>query len=570
MKDLVFFLKLFKPYNFWLASGIFLSLVTSLASISLLTLSGWFITSSAIAGLLAPDGVAIAFNFMQPAAEIRALAIIRTLGRYAERVVTHEATFKVLAEIRSWFFAKLIPLAPGHLANKQSADLLHSITQDIDALDALYLRLCSPIIIALLGGGLVVGFIAYYSVYLSVIVLLALLITAVIIPWIFNRLGQGGAEKITEQTVKFKVEQIEILQNITELSAFNAYTRFKKQLLHTSEQMITTQRSNNKLSALSTALTLFLSQLTVVVSLVVAAWLFQQQSISGAVLVMLVFTVLAVFELVMPLSSAMQMLAKTQMSAKRIRDIADLKPLIIEPEQPKEINTDAGISIKNLSFRYSDQSPWVLNNINLEIPQGSKIAIVGESGAGKSTLLQLIMRFYDPQQGSIKHSGIDYQQLASDKLMQQFSVLSQRTELFATTIKQNLLIAKPSASDDEITLAIKKAGLNKFIKQLPDGLNTWIGEHGSKVSGGEARRIALARVYLKDAAIILLDEPTEGLDKATELDVLNALEKIAENKTVIMVTHREAGLKLVDTVYKLEQGGLHELSNLIHAGANFS
>jgi len=554
MKDLLFFLKLFKPYKFWLVSGTLLALITSLASITLLTLSGWFITSSAIAGLLAPDGVAITFNFMQPAAEIRALAIIRTLGRYAERVVTHEATFRILAEIRQWFFAKLIPLAPGRLATRQSADLLQSLTQDIDALDALYLRLCSPIIIALLGGAIVVSFIAYYSLYFSVFVLFILLVTAVFIPWLFNRLGKEGAEKITEQAAKFKIEQIEILQNLAELKAFNAYTRFKKQLISTSEQMISTQRSNNQLTALSSAVTLLLSQLAVVVSLVIVAWLFQHHSISGAVFVMLVFTVLAVFELVTPLSSAIQMLAKTQTAAKRIRKIADLKPFIIEPEQPLDIKRKGGISINNLSFRYSDQSPWILNNISLDIPQGSKIAIMGESGAGKSTLLQLIMRFYDPQQGDIKYSGLDYKQLNSDILTQQFSVLSQRTELFATTIKQNLLIANPKASDAEINQAINKAGLNEFIKQLPDGINTWIGEHGSKVSGGEARRIALARMYLKDAPIILLDEPTEGLDKATEKDVLNALDKIAEHKTLIMVTHKKAGLKLVEKVYKLNQG----------------
>jgi len=554
MKDLLFFLKLFKPYKFWLVSGTLLALITSLASITLLTLSGWFITSSAIAGLLAPDGVAITFNFMQPAAEIRALAIIRTFGRYAERVTTHEATFRVLAEIRQWFFAKLIPLAPGRLATRQSADLLQSLTQDIDALDALYLRLCSPIIIALLGGAIVVSFIAYYSLYFSVFVLFILLVTAVFIPWLFNRLGKEGAEKITEQAAKFKIEQIEILQNLAELKAFNAYTRFKKQLISSSEQMIFTQRSNNQLTALSSAVTLLLSQLAVVVSLAIAAWLFQHHSISGAVFVMLVFTVLAVFELVTPLSSAMQMLAKTQTAAKRIRKIADLKPFIIEPEQPLDIKRKGGVSINNLSFRYSDQSPWILNNISLDIPQGSKIAIMGESGAGKSTLLQLIMRFYDPQQGDIKYSGLDYKQLNSDILTQQFSVLSQRTELFATTIKQNLLIANPKASDAEINQAINKAGLNEFIKQLPDGINTWIGEHGSKVSGGEARRIALARMYLKDAPIILLDEPTEGLDKATEKDVLNALDKIAEHKTLIMVTHKKAGLKLVEKVYKLNQG----------------
>jgi len=556
MKDLLFFLKLFKPYKLWLVSGIFLALITSLASIALLTLSGWFITSSAIAGLLAPDGVAIAFNFMQPAAEIRALAIIRTLGRYGERVVTHEATFRVLAEIRCWFFKKLIPLTPGRLAMQRSADLLQNLTQDIDALDALYLRLCSPVLIAILGGGGVVVFIASYSIKLSLFVFIMLLITAVDIPWLFNHLGRKGAKEITKQTAKFKVEQIEILQSMAELNVFNAYKRFKKQLLRTSEQLISTQKSNNKLSALSTAITLFLSQLTMLISLVIAVLLFQQASITGPVLVMLIFCILAVFELVMPLSASMQMLARTQTAAKRIRNIATLEPLFIEPEHAQKVKDTGALTINNLSFRYSEQTDWVLNDVSLTIPQGNKIAIVGDSGAGKSTLLQIIMRFFDPQQGNIEYTGIDYKHFSPDHLMEQFAVLSQGTELFASTIKQNLLIAKPAASDADIYQAINMAGLSHFISQLPEGLNTWIGEHGCKVSGGEARRIALARVYLKDAPIILLDEPTEGLDHDTENEVLNALEKIAKHKTLIMVTHRKAGLRLVDTCYKIEQGQL--------------
>jgi len=552
MKDLLFFIKLFKPYRLWMVSGTFLALIASLASISLLTLSGWFITSSAIAGALAPDGVAVAFNFMQPAAEIRALAIIRTLGRYAERVVTHEATFRVLAEIRSWFFAKLIPLAPGQLAMKRSADLLQKLTQDIDALDALYLRILSPVVIALLGAGMVVGFIAYYSTELSLFICLILLITAVLIPWVFNRLGRQGAKDITEQTAKFKVQQIEILQSINELIVFNAYTRFKTELLNLSKKLISTQKHNNQLSALSTAITLLISQLTVLASLIAAAFLFQQQIVSEAVLVMLVFCVLAVFELIMPLSASMQMLSKTQTAAKRIRTITDLEPLVIEPKQVHKINSKGGINIDNLSFRYSEQSAYILKNITLNIPQGSKIAIIGKSGAGKSTLLQLIMRFYDPQQGSLNYAGIDYRQMAKNQLMEQFVVLSQRTELFAASIKKNLLIAKPAASESEIIQAVKMAGLNQFIDELPEGLNTWVGEHGVKVSGGEARRIALARVFLKDAPVLLLDEPTEGLDTKTEDDVLNALELFSKDKTLIIVTHRERGLRLADRVYKID------------------
>jgi len=558
MKDLFFFLDLFKPYKRWLLSGILLALVTSLASIALLTLSGWFIASSAIAGLLAPDGVAITFNFMQPAAEIRALAIIRTLGRYSERIVGHEATFRVLAEIRCWFFEKLIPLAPGRLAMRQSADLLHNLTQDIDALDALYLRLCSPLLVAFFGCSLVVAFIANYSVLLSLFVLLMLLVTAVLIPWIFNQLGKKGARQIIEYSAAFKVDQIEILQHMAELKAFNAYGRFTGKLRTLSEQMISIQRQNNRLNALSSGITLLLSQLTVAVSLVMVVLLFQQQSITAGILVMLVFSVLAVFELVMPISTSMQMLGKTQQAAKRIRKVADLKPLVTEPDNPKQIVNRTDIKINNLSFRYSEHSDWVLNNINLDIPQGSKIAIVGESGVGKSTLLQLIMHFYDPQLGRIEYAGVDCKRLNSAHLLAQFSVLSQSTELFSDTIKQNLLIAKPAASEVEIKRAIQMAGLEGFINKLPAGLNSWIGEQGAKISGGEARRIALARVYLKNAPVILLDEPTEGLDVQTENDVLSALELMAKDKTLIMVTHRVAGLSLVDKIYKINRLGCIE------------
>jgi len=416
-------------------------------------------------------------------------------------------------------------------------------------------------LIAFLGGGAVVFFISCYSVQLSLFVFIMLLISAVLIPWLFNRLGSVAAKKITEQTAQFKVQQIEILQSIAELNAFNAYTRFKKRLLEKSEQLLSTQRKNNQLSAFSTAITLLISQLTVTIALLISILLFQQASISGAILVMLVFCVLAVFELVMPLSAAMQMLAKTQTSAKRIRSIANLSPTIVEAKQAQKIESSGGLSIKKLSFRYSEQADWVLNNIDLHIPAGSKIAIVGDSGAGKSTLLQLIMRFFDPQQGSIQYADIEYQDLLSDDLMQLFAVLSQRTELFATTIKQNLLIAKPTASEFEIRQAISMAGLDKMIAQLPQGINTWVGEQGAKVSGGEARRIALARVYLKDAPILLLDEPTEGLDKDTENEVLNALQLIARDKTLIMVTHRQAGLRLVDKCYEIIDGSLIESNN---------
>ena len=556
MKDLLFILKLFTPYKFWLITGLLIALITALAAASLLTLSGWFITSSAIAGILAPDGAAIAFNFVQPATEIRALAITRTFGRYAERLITHEATFRILTEIRCWFFTKLIPLAPGRLGMKRSADLLTGITHDINTLDALYLRLILPVFIAIFGGGLVILFIASYSIKISLVALILLLITAIFIPWLFYKPCLHGANKIVEQTARLKVLQLEMLQGIAELSVFGAYPRFKKKILDVSETMLETQTVNNKLSALSSAIAQLLSQLIALATLVIGSVLFQQGHISAAVLVMLFFCVLAVYELVFPLSSSIQILTKTQAAIKRIFHITQLTPTITDPIPPKTISVAGDIKINNLSFRYSDQSNWVLKNINLSIPQKSKIAIVGMSGAGKTTLLHMLMRFYDPQQGNITYSGIDYQQVTIDELNKHISLLSQHTQLFATTIKENLLIAAPLASDTELTQAINLAGLGKMVCQLTEGINTWIGENGVKMSAGESRRLALARVYLKKAPVLLLDEPTEGLDRETEDEVLNALAELTKNKMVIMVTHRKAGLNLVDCVYTISGGKL--------------
>ncbi len=554
MNDLLFFLKLFTPYKTWLILGVLLALLTTFASISLLTLSGWFITSSAIAGLMAPDGVAVAFNFMQPAAEIRALAIIRTAGRYTERVVTHEATFRVLAEIRCWFFAKLIPIASGRLGMQRSAELLNGITREIDILDALYLRLCSPLIVGLVGGGAVIIFLAYYSIQISIFVFIMLLITGILVPWMFNRLGQDCAKKIVEQSANFKIGQVEILQGVAELNSFNAYTRYKKKLIVVSEQILKTQIEQNRIEAYASTIISILSQFTLLVCLVLGSDLYQQGELTGAELAMLSFCVLVVFELVTPLTLAMQLLPKMQIAASRIIRVSKLKPTITESNKQGSVPKNGDIKITKLSFRYTEDSDWILKDINLTIPYGSKIAIIGNSGAGKTTLLQMIMRFYDPQIGCISYAGIDYKRFLSDKLMARFSVLSQRTQLFTGTIKENLLIAKPSASDFEIAQAINLVGLEQYIKRLPRGLNTWVGENGVKVSGGEGRRIALARVYLKNSPVLLLDEPTEGLDKETENDVLNALEKIVQNKTLIMVTHRKTGLRLVDNIYRIENG----------------
>ena len=559
MKDCWFFLKLFKPHSVWLVSGTLLSLLTTLASITLLTLSGWFISASAIAGLLVLDGNALTFNFMLPAAQIRALAITRTLGRYGERVVTHEATFRVLASIRGWFFQQLIPLVPGRLSLMRSGDLLSRMTADIDALDALYLRLLAPMTVALLGIIGVTVFLACYTPIISLTTGLILIVASIWVPWLFNRLGQEGAEQIIVLAANFRIRNIDMLQGLSELITNQAYGRFSNTLSQFSDLMINTQRLNNRLSAISSIITFLLSQVSVLITLILSTLLYTENLLSGAEVALVIFCVMAAFELVTPLPLAMQMLGKTQKAAQRIRQVVDMSPTTPNPLESASLPKQYDMALDNVSFRYSEQQDWVLKNITLSIPQGSKIAVVGISGSGKTTLLQLLMRYYDPETGQVLLNGQSLKYWHTDQLMTCFGVLSQRSQLFAASIRENLLIAKPTASDKELTAAIKAAGLEKFLSYLPEGLDTWVGESGVKVSGGEARRIALARLYLKNAPILVLDEPTEGLDSDTERDVFNALSVFANNKTVIMVTHREAGLGLVDVIYRMENGVLKQM-----------
>jgi ATP-binding cassette, subfamily C, bacterial CydC len=560
MRDLWFFLQLFKPYRSWLLIGIVLSLLTALSSITLLALSGWFISAAAVAGVLAPDGVAITFNFMQPAAQIRALAIIRTLSRYGERLLTHEATFRVLAEIRCWFFSKMIPLAPGTLAIQRSGDLLSRMTADIDLLDALYLRLLAPIVVALLSAMFVLAVVAMYSVPMVFSLTLMLIVAGGIVPLLFSWVSHPVAAREVRYQAEFKMRQIEILQGIADLQAFQAYCRFKERLLNISTQLITSQAINDKLLALSSAITSLLSQFALLLLVVMAAELVQMQQITGPELAMLLFLFLALIEWIHPVAQGLLTLGKVQQAAWRVRSLAETRPLVNEPESPRSIPQGFDLSLEQLSFQYAENDNWVLRDINLTIPEQAKIAVCGSSGAGKSTLLHLLLRYFDPQRGQLLLNGTDIRRLQSNEVVRQIGFLSQRSHLFSGTIRENLLLGKPGASDSDLLEAVSLAGLSGMLARLPDGLDALVGELGSRVSGGEARRMALARVYLKNAPILLLDEPTEGLDAATEADVLRVLQTFSRDKTLVIVSHREAGLELANQIYHLDEGVLIERS----------
>jgi len=535
--------------------GIGLAVLTAFASIVLLSLSGWFITASAVAGILAPSGAAITFNFIQPAAQIRALAIIRTLGRYGERLLTHHLTFQLLTNIRCWFFSQLIPLVPSCLGMWRSTDLMLTLTRDIETLDSLYLRLGVPFLVAFLSSCGVIIWTARYSTDLSIILLGFTVLTLGFLPWLFFRRIQETVNQLGQLTTQFKISLVEWLEMMPELHVLGALGRYQDYLRITSGQMIQTQFEQLRLSARLNASTLFLSLLMIGITLILAAIALQQQVISGADMVMLIFLVFALNEWIQTFVGSVLFWPETQFSLNRIRDITHLTPTI-HGQDKRTLDSLPALQLDNISFRYQDNMPWLLRQMSLSVPFGDKIAIIGESGMGKTSLLHLLLHFWEPQMGQIYLANQPYIAYHPDFLLTQFAVLSQDNHLFSASLKENLLLAKPNASPLEINQAIQQAGLEQLVSQLPEGLDSWIGEQGIAVSGGEARRIALAQVYLKNAPILLLDEPTEGLDSQTEQAVLTGLSEFSQDKTLIMVTHRQAGLKLVDQIYRLEQGKL--------------
>ncbi len=552
MKDLWFFLRLFKPYQGWLSAGALMAVTTALASIALSGLSGWFICASAVAGALAPDGVAVSFNFMRPAAQIRALAIIRTLARYGERWLTHEATFRVLAEIRCWLFARLIRLSLGQLSARHSGDMLSRITQDVDALDAIYLRILVPVAVVVIAasGGI---FLAWrYDPLLAGLLSLSVLSAAVGLPVMFNRLARQAAEQDVTINSHIKSLLLDYLQGLDELKAGQAISRFRQKLLGQLKKRLAVQQKTQRLSALSAALLLLIANLSLLAFLTIGV----SHQLSGPQMAMLIFVVLALFEWIAPMNNALQMLAKTTASARRIRSVAEMPPAVVAPVSAATMPSRQDIALEKVSFRYANRTQWLLQNLDLSIPAGKKIAILGASGAGKTTLLHLLLRYFDPDQGVLRLGRLDYRQLHPEQLMTRFALLSQHSHLLLGSVRDNLTIAKPDASDRQLRQALEQAGLQRWLQALPDDLDSWLGEHGARVSGGEARRIALARVYLKDAPVVLLDEPTEGLDHQTEREVLQQLETICQRKTVVMVTHRRAGLSWMDAVYQLHRGRL--------------
>lgn len=552
MHVLLPFLALYRRHSFLIYLGIILAIVTLLASIGLLALSGWFLAASSLAGLAG----LYTFNYMLPAAGVRGAAIFRTAGRYAERVVSHDATFRVLSHLRVFTFKQILPLSPGGIARFRQAELLNRLVADVDTLDHLYLRVISPLVSAAVVIIVVTFGLSWLDGPLAFTLGGILLLLLLLLPPVFYHAGKPIGGELTALRSQYRTDLASWLQGQAELVIFGALDAFRSRLNATEQRWQQRQWQQASLGGIAQALTILASGFTVTLLLWLAAAGIGGDTQPGALIALFAFAALASFEAMVPVASAFQHLGQVIASATRVKQIIDRQPEVVFPETGPAAQPGATLNLHDISFTYPGQPLPVLRNVTLNIAAGEHIALLGRTGCGKSTLLQLLTRAWNADSGEIQLNEQPLNAYDEPTLRAMTVVVSQRVHIFSSTLRENLRLAAPQASDEMLKNALRQVGLDKLLEN--EGLNAWLGEGGRQLSGGEQRRLGIARALLHQAPLLLLDEPTEGLDAETEQQILALLRQHCRGKTLILVTHRLYGLEHFDRICVMDGGQIVE------------
>ncbi|GAA1575197.1 hypothetical protein GCM10009789_30780 [Kribbella sancticallisti] len=508
-----------------LALALLAGVLASGSAVALLATSAWLITTAAAQPPVLTLLVAIV--------AVRAFGVGRGFFRYVERLAAHDAAYRVLGETRSRITARLEELAPAGLSSLRSGDLLARLLLDVDAVLDLWLRVVLPVLVAALTGTATVALLVVFLPSAGVAVAVAVALACTVVPWVTSATARRAERSIAGARGEVAASATETLLTAADVVAFSAVDDVLRAFGAADARLAAAERRSAWSAGFGNALLVLCVGGASLAGLVLGS----SADISGPVFAVLVLTPLALADVLGGLPAAAQLATRVRSSLSRVQEVLDTRTPVREPETPKPLPSGRDLVVRSLDAGYNPQAA-VLRGVDLTVPFGSRVVVTGASGAGKSTLASVLLRFLEPWGGQVLLGGVDVSQLAGDEVRSVVGLLTQESHVFDTSIRENLLLAKPGASDLRLWKALYQARLGEFVKSLPEGLDTMVGEHGARLSGGERQRLAFARLLLADHDVLVLDEPTEHLDEDTARVLLMDLFAAAGRRTVVLLTHR--------------------------------
>ncbi|MDE6660676.1 MAG: ABC transporter ATP-binding protein/permease [Anaeroplasmataceae bacterium] len=484
--------------------------------------------------------------------------VLRGLLRYLEQYSNHFIAFKLLAVLRDKIFGALRTLCPAKLESKQKGSIIAMITSDIETLEVFYAHTISPICIAVLVSTAVFLFVGFISSwYLALVAVVGYFMIGIIVPMISSKRLKESGVRYRAEFASFNAYFLDSIKGIKDIVLNNAGSKREQEVNRRSELLLKETKKMKHNTARAAASTELIVSLFIIATLILGIVLVHFEMLSIGKMIIGVVAVFGSFGPVIAISALPGNLTQTFASGDRVLNLLAEKPVVTEIKNGNNI-TYENLNVTDLSFSY-DGNIQVLNDIQMHAQKGEIIGIVGKSGCGKSTFLKLLLRFWQKDKGEISYNGIDIENINSFSLLDNVTMVSQSTYLFDDTIENNLRIANPNATPEELESACKLASIHDFIMKLPDGYQSQVGALGDNLSAGEKQRIGLARAFLNGAELILLDEPTSNVDSINEGIILKALKEQKSKKSIILVSHRESTMALADRIYKVENGIMEEV-----------
>jgi thiol reductant ABC exporter CydC subunit len=544
-------LELARPARRRIAVATLLGAASVSAGIALLATSGWLISRASEHPSVAALGLAVV--------GVRFFAVSRGLFRYGERLVGHDAAFRVLADLRVRVYERLERLAPAGLPAFRRGDLLARLVRDVDALQDLMVRVIPPWGIAVVVGTGTVGIVWWLLPAAGLVLGVLLLLAATVVPWLTRSLAHSRETRLATAQGELAARVVDLLEGAPDLIAYGAARSQLRRIAAADEELTEVAAATSDTAGVGAGLTALLAGLAVWGAVLVGVPAVRSGQLEGVLLAVIVLVPLAAFELVAGLPAAAQSFEQVRHSAARVFAVIDAPPSVVDPSSPARLPKPQGlVQVRGLQARYGPDAPWALDDVDLALAPGRKIAVVGPSGAGKTTLACVLLRFLPYEQGSVTVDGVELSMLAGDDVRRVIGLVEQDAHIFDTSLRENLLLARRTASDGELRDVLDRTRLVTWVDELPVGLETEVGEHGARVSGGQRQRIAIARVLLADFPVLVLDEPGEHLDVETADAFTADLVAAADGRAVLVITHRLAGLEKMDEILVLDAGRVIE------------